>query len=175
VKITACSIPDVKLIEPNVIRDSRGYFFESFRQSWLPEQVFVQDNQSASQKDTLRGIHYQVRQPQGKLVRVVSGAVLDVAVDLRKSSKTFGHYVAQHLNSEAHQMLWVPPGFGHGFLVLSETAEFYYKCTSYYDPEDQHIIRWNDPDLAIDWGLESPILSGRDAEGNLFKDASYFP
>jgi dTDP-4-dehydrorhamnose 3,5-epimerase len=168
-------IKDVLVFEPTVFDDSRGYFFESYRQSWLPEHVFVQDNESSSQMDTLRGIHYQLDHPQGKLVRVIAGEVLDVAVDLRRSSETFGRCVTERLSAENRRMLWLPPGFGHVFLVLSDTAAFQYKCTNYYDPKDQHIIRWNDPDLSIDWGVESPILSERDAEGKLFKDATYFP
>ena len=169
-----CEITDVQVFEPKVIDDSRGYFFESFRESWLPDFHFVQDNQSASQKGTLRGIHYQITHPQGKLVSVVSGEVLDIAVDLRKSSPTFGSSVIKRLSSDNHRMLWIPPGFGHGFIVLSEHVEFQYKCTNYYDPEDQHIIRWNDPDLNIDWGTKSPVLSDRDANGGYFQDADYF-
>lgn len=167
-------IPDVLLIEPKVFPDDRGYFFESYRQSWLPESNFVQDNQSASSKGTLRGIHYQINLPQGKLVRVTKGRVLDVAVDLRKSSTTFGRYVARELSSDSHLMMWIPEGFGHGFLALSDTVEFQYKCTNYYDPQDQHIIRWDDPELKIQWGVEKPLVSERDAAGQTLKGAKLF-
>lgn len=172
---TSTDIDDVLVFEPTVIEDNRGYFFESFRDSWLPDYRFVQDNQSGSQRGTLRGIHYQLRRPQGKLVKVIAGEVLDVAVDLRKSSKSFGSWVSKVLTAANHCMLWVPPGFGHGFIVLSESAEFQYKCTDYYDPEDQHIICWNDPELSIDWHTSSPVLSDRDANGGFFRDAKYFP
>jgi dTDP-4-dehydrorhamnose 3,5-epimerase len=173
-KITETEIPEVLLLEPRVFEDDRGYFFESFRQSWLPDVEFVQDNQSASCINTLRGIHYQINLPQGKLVRVTQGRVLDVAVDLRKSSSTFGKYVARELNSDTHQMLWIPEGFGHGFLALTERVEFQYKCTNYYDPEDQHIIRWDDPNIGIEWGVESAVVSERDAQGLSFEEAKLF-
>lgn len=173
-KCEATRIKDVLLLEPEVFSDVRGYFLESYRESWLPEVVFVQDNQSSSVKNTLRGIHYQRNFPQGKLIQVLLGEVLDVAVDLRRSSSTFGKWTSTILSSENHHLFWVPPGFGHGFAVLSERAVFHYKCTNYYDPEDQHIIRWDDPDLNIDWQVKNPILSERDENGKDFRDAQCF-
>jgi dTDP-4-dehydrorhamnose 3,5-epimerase len=173
-KVTETEIPEVLLLEPKVFEDDRGYFFESFRQSWLPDAEFVQDNQSASCIDTLRGIHYQINLPQGKLVRVTQGKVLDVAVDLRRSSSTFGQYVARELSSDMHHMMWIPEGFGHAFLALTERVEFQYRCTNYYDPEDQHIIRWDDPTIGINWGVESPVVSARDAKGLGFEEAKLF-
>ena len=173
-KITKTKIPDVLLLEPKVFKDPRGYFFETYRKNWLEDVEFVQDNQSASSLGTLRGIHYQLNSPQGKLVRVTRGRVLDVAVDLRRSSKTFGEHTAHELTDETSMMLWIPEGFGHGFLALTEQVEFQYKCTRYYDPSDQHIIRWDDPDIGIDWGLETPILSDRDSTGVGFKEAKLF-
>lgn len=173
-KIEPTELDDVLLLKPSVHEDDRGYFFESFRQSWLPDVCFVQDNLSSSVQHTLRGIHYQFQEPQGKLVQVVVGTVLDVAVDLRRSSTTFGQYVSRTLSDENHHQLWVPPGFGHGFIVLSESAVFQYKCTNYYAPDDQHIICWDDPDLAIDWQTKNPILSERDSNGVAFRDAQCF-
>lgn len=170
----ATELDDVVVLEPRVFDDDRGYFFESFRQSWLPDADFVQDNQSTSRINTLRGIHYQINLPQGKLVRVTKGRVLDVAVDLRQSSKSFGQYVARELSPLQHLMMWIPEGFGHGFLALTEQVEFQYKCTNYYDPDDQHIIRWDDPDLAIKWGVHNPVVSERDSEGLWLKDAKLF-
>tara|TARA_R110002072_G_scaffold1598_8_gene13679 strand:- start:3060 stop:3590 length:531 start_codon:yes stop_codon:yes gene_type:complete len=168
-------IPDVKIIEPEKFGDARGFFFESFRASWLPEHVFVQDNHSKSTNGILRGLHYQLTKPQGKLVRVLSGRVLDVAVDLRKSSTTFGCHVAVELDDQDCRMLWVPPGFAHGFVVLSDEAEFFYKCTDYYAPEDERSIRWDDSDLGIDWQItEPPILSQKDSAATSFKDAEVF-
>lgn len=172
--VVETEIPEVLLLKPNVFEDDRGYFFESFRQSWLPDTKFVQDNLSSSIRSTLRGIHYQLNAPQGKLVQVIVGEVLDVAVDLRRSSVTFGHWVARTLNDKNHHLLWIPPGFGHGFIVLSDQAVFQYKCTDYYAPEDQHIIRWDDPELNIDWKIDKPILSERDANGKELKYAEYF-
>ena len=148
----------------------------TFRAEWLPQHHFVQDNHSKSVGRTLRGLHYQLAKPQGKLVQATVGEVFDVAVDLRMGSKTFGHWYGVLLNSENKRLLWVPPGFAHGFIVLSEFAEFQYKCTNYYAPEDEHTIAWNDPDLAITWPLDAgePILSGKDKQGQAFKDATYY-
>jgi len=169
-------IPDVKIIRPKVFGDDRGFFMETFRATWLPDYEFVQDNHSKSIRHTLRGLHYQLEKPQGKLVRVTRGEVFDVAVDLRRSSGTFGHCVARTLTADNKDMLWVPPGFGHGFLVLSGTAEFLYKCTGYYAPDDEHTIVWNDADLGIDWPLNGaqPLLSDKDSGGLALKDAPIY-
>ncbi len=171
-KATRLTIPDVVLIEPKVFGDARGFFFESFNRRAFNEATgtrhqFVQDNHSRSSKGVLRGLHYQIQQPQGKLVRVVRGVVFDVAVDIRRSSPTFGQWVGVELSAENHRQLWVPPGFAHGFLVLSETADFLYKTTEYYAPEHERCIAWNDPALAIAWpdiGM-APCLSGKDQLG----------
>ena len=170
-------IPDVKVFRPRVFEDDRGHFFESFRSSWLPNVEFVQDNQSQSVKKTLRGLHYQFESPQGKLVRVVDGVVFDVAVDIRQSSPHFGQAVSRVLSAENKEMMWVPPGFAHGFLVLSDTAEFVYKCTDYYAHGDEYGIRWNDPEIAIDWPAEGlpPLLSDKDEAAPCLKDAKLFP
>ena len=169
---TRLNIPEVVLIEPRVFGDARGFFYESFNQRAFDEatgtqHTFVQDNHSRSSKGVLRGLHYQIQQPQGKLVRVVRGAVFDVAVDIRKSSPTFGQWVAEELSEDNHRQLWVPPGFAHGFVVLSDIAEFLYKTTDYYAPQFERCIAWNDPDLAIDWRLGgvTPLLSAKDAVG----------
>ena len=178
--VTPTAIPDVLLIEPKVFGDSRGFFFESwnakaFAEAGVPA-TFVQDNHSRSPRGVLRGLHYQIRQPQGKLVRVAGGEVFDVAVDLRRASPTFGRWVGERLSADNKRMLWVPPGFGHGFLVLSESADFLYKTTDYYAPEHERVIAWNDPDLAIAWPFAgTPTLSGRDAAGARFRDAEVFP
>ena len=172
------AIPDVFLIEPTVFGDERGFFFESFNQARFEDAIgksvqFVQDNHSRSVKNVLRGLHYQIQQPQGKLVRVVQGKVFDVAVDLRKSSKTFGQWVGEILSAENKRQLWIPEGFAHGFVVLSETAEFLYKTTDYYAPQHERCIAWNDPQLAIAWpdlGM-APVLSAKDAQGKLFAEA----
>lgn len=171
-KATRLSIPEVMLIEPQVFGDARGFFFESFNQKAFNEATgtqheFVQDNHSRSAKGVLRGLHYQIQQPQGKLVRVVRGAVFDVAVDIRKSSPTFGQWVGEELSEDNHRQLWVPPGFAHGFVVLSDMAEFLYKTTDYYAPQFERCIAWNDPSLAIDWRLDgaTPLLSAKDAAG----------
>jgi dTDP-4-dehydrorhamnose 3,5-epimerase len=172
------SIPDVVLIRPRVFGDERGHFFESwqahkFRAAGL-DLHFVQDNQNLSARHVLRGLHYQLTKPQGKLVRVVTGAVLDVAVDMRRSSPTFGRWVSAELTAQNHHMLWVPAGFAHGFVVLSESTHFLYKCTDYYAPEDEHAIAWDDPDLKIDWQLPpgvQPVLSARDRGAKRFRDA----
>jgi dTDP-4-dehydrorhamnose 3,5-epimerase len=176
------AIADVVLIRPRVFGDARGHFYESWEERKFAaaglELHFRQDNQNLSARHVLRGIHYQLRRPQGKLVRVVTGAVFDVAVDLRRSSPTFGRWVGAELTQDNHHMLWVPPGFGHGFVVLSESAHFLYKCTDFYVPEDEHAITWNDAELQIDWRLPAgvqPILSARDTAGKRFRDAEYYP
>ena len=179
-KVTPTAIADVLLIEPNVFGDERGFFFESFNQKvWLEKtglkRDFVQDNHSRSVKGVLRGLHYQIKQPQGKLVRVVSGEVFDVAVDIRKSSPTFGRWVGVHLSDKNKKQLWVPEGFAHGFLVISESADFLYRTTAYYAPEHERCIIWNDPELGITWPLDdAPMLSVKDAVGSPFKDADLF-
>jgi dTDP-4-dehydrorhamnose 3,5-epimerase len=173
-------IPDVLIFEPDVFGDSRGFFFESFNNRQFEEKAgiettFVQDNHSKSQKHVLRGLHYQIQQPQGKLVRVVSGEVFDAAVDIRKSSPTFGKWVGQLLSAENKKQMWVPPGFAHGFLVLSDAAEFLYKTTDYYAPEHERCIRWDDPDIGIQWPVtENLIVSEKDRKGAAFKDAEVF-
>ena len=180
-KVTACAIADVLLIEPRVFGDDRGFFFESFNQrAWREatglDAVFVQDNHSKSARNVLRGLHYQIRQPQGKLVRVVAGEVFDVAVDLRRSSPTFGRWVGEILSADNKRQLWLPPGMAHGFVVLSTTAEFLYKATDYWVPEHERCVVWNDPTLAIDWpALDGPpVLSGKDACGQDFLHAEVF-
>ena len=178
---TRLSIPDVVLLEPKVFGDARGFFFESFNQKAFnaatgTDQQFVQDNHSRSTKGVLRGLHYQSQQPQGKLVRVVQGAVFDVAVDIRRSSPTFGQWVGVELSADNHRQLWVPPGLAHGFLVLSDTADFLYKTTDYYAPEHERCIAWNDPALAIVWpdmGM-APCLSGKDQRGLGLAEAPVF-
>jgi len=175
------SIPDVKILEPKVFGDDRGFFMESYNQKVLADHLgikanFVQDNHSRSAKSVLRGLHYQIQNSQGKLVRVVSGEVFDVAVDVRRSSPTFGQWVGVILNEHNKRMLWMPEGFAHGFMVLSETADFLYKTTSFYDPSSDRCILWNDPDLAIQWpknGSE-PLLSAKDSQGKLFKQAEVY-
>jgi len=174
------SIPGVLIIQPKVFGDDRGFFFESFNQAQFDDAVgrkvsFVQDNHSKSVKNVLRGLHYQIQQPQGKLVRVVQGAVLDVAVDIRKSSATFGKHVLVELSSENKRQLWVPEGFAHGFLVISDTAEFLYKTTDYYAPAFERSILWSDPVIAIAWpeGLE-PTLSAKDRVAQMLNDADTF-
>lgn len=174
-------IKEVKILEPKVFGDSRGYFMETWRDSFFREFVcdktFVQDNQSKSSIGVLRGLHYQLNNPQGKLVRVVSGTVFDVAVDIRKSSPTFGKYVGVILSAENKRQFWIPEGFAHGFYVMSETAEFVYKCTNYYDPTSEHSILWNDPDIGIKWPLADGIkinLSDKDTKASALKDAVLF-
>lgn len=175
-------IRDVVLIRPRVFGDARGFFLESWEKRKFADAGiavdFVQDNHSRSSQYILRGLHYQIAQPQGKLVRVTRGSVFDVAVDLRRSSPTFGRWVGAELSEENRQMLWVPAGFAHGFVVLSETADFLYKCTDYYAPQAERCIRWDDPQLAIDWRLPAgvaPHLSAKDAAGVAFAAAEYFP
>lgn len=179
-KVVATAIPEVLLIEPRVFGDDRGFFFESFNQQQFQQATgldcdFVQDNHSRSAQHVLRGLHYQIKQPQGKLVRVVEGEVFDVAVDVRKSSPSFGQWVGEHLSAENKKMLWVPPGFAHGFVVLSEAAQFLYKTTDYYAPEHERCIVWNDPQINISWPVTAePLLSDKDKAGALFKDAEVF-
>jgi dTDP-4-dehydrorhamnose 3,5-epimerase len=175
-------IPDVVLIRPKVFGDPRGFFFESWEERKFAaaglDVKFVQDNHSRSARHILRGLHYQIGQPQGKLVRVVTGAVYDVAVDIRRSSPTFGRWVGVTLSEENRHMLWVPPGFAHGFLVLSESADFLYRCTDFYAPPQERAIQWNDPDLKVAWPLPAgvaPVLSAKDAVAARFRDAEYFP
>lgn len=174
-KITPTAIPDVLILEPRVFGDERGLFFESFNQRTFNQATgldvqFVQDNHSRSARGVLRGLHYQVQQPQGKLVRLVRGAVFDVAVDIREGSPTFGQWVGIELSEENHKQLWIPAGFAHGFMVTSESAEFLYKTTDYYAPEHERCIAWNDPDIGIDWplaqnGVAEPKLSAKDRQG----------
>lgn len=174
------AIPVVVLFEPKVFGDARGFFYESFNENAFAEATglrprFVQDNHSKSSKNVLRGLHYQIQQPQGKLVRVVQGAVFDVAVDLRTSSPTFGQWVGEILSEENKRMLWVPEGFAHGFVVLSDTAEFLYKTTDFYAPQFERCVLWNDPTLAIEWPIEgAPSLSAKDAQGASFEAADKF-
>lgn len=170
-------IPEVIVFQPRVFEDDRGFLFESFRSSWLPDFQFVQDNHSQSSKGTLRGLHYQLENPQGKLVRVVRGEVFDVAVDIRQSSPTFGQWVGRILSDTNKEIFWVPPGFAHGFLVLSETADFVYRCTDYYAPGDEYAIRWDDPELGIAWPADAlpPNLSEKDAKAPTLADAKLFP
>lgn len=179
-KVTPTAIPGVLLIEPKVFGDARGFFFESFNQKSFNEATglnlnFVQDNHSRSARGVLRGLHYQMQQPQGKLVRVVQGAVFDVAVDIVKGSPTFGKWVGVELSAENHRQLWVPAGFAHGFLVLSESAEFLYKTTDYYAPQHERCIAWDDPEIGIDWpaGVE-PMLSAKDQAGKRLCEAETF-
>ena len=169
-------IDGVKVFIPQVFDDDRGHLFESFRSSWLPGFDFVQDNQSHSTKSALRGLHYQHEHPQGKLVRVVRGEVYDVAVDIRQLSPTFRQWVGRTLSEKNKELFWIPPGFAHGFLVLSDEADFVYKCTDYYTPGDEYAIRWDDPDLAIEWPLNSntPNLSEKDAQAPLMSAAKLF-
>lgn len=173
-KVTDTILSEVKIYTPNAYEDERGFFFESFNQKHLDYQ-FVQDNQSCSSQGVLRGLHYQLNKPQGKLVRVVKGTVLDVAVDIRKSSPTFGKWVAEILSEDNRKQLWIPPGFAHGFITLTHKSTFLYKTTDYWYREDERSIRWNDPQLNIDWyAMEYPILSQKDAEAPLLKDAELF-
>lgn len=180
-KATRLAIPDVVLIEPKVFGDDRGFFFESFNHHQFETAIghpvhFVQDNHSRSVKNVLRGLHYQICQPQGKLVRVTYGEVFDVAVDLRQSSKTFGQWVGATLSADNKRQIWIPQGFAHGFVVLSEAAEFLYKTTSYYAPAYERCIKWNDPDLNIRWPENiTPILSQKDMNGSAFPEAELYP
>ncbi len=180
-KYTSIEIPDVLLIEPKVYKDSRGFFLETFQREKYRELGisgdFVQDNHSGSSRGILRGLHYQIRQPQGKLIWIAVGEVFDVAVDLRRSSPTFGQWAGMQLSADSKAQLWIPPGFAHGFYVTSDWAEVYYKATDYYAPEWERTLLWNDPDLGIDWPLadgDAPILSEKDAQGAPLKDADLF-
>lgn len=180
-KVIDTEIPDVKIIQPVIFGDERGFFMETWQQKKFCELVcnrnFVQDNHSKSSKNILRGLHYQTQNPQGKLVRVVSGEVFDVAVDMRKSSATFGRWTGVLLSAENKRQLWIPEGFAHGFYVLSESAEFVYKCTDYYNPQSEHSLMWNDEAIGIAWPLidgELPLLSAKDREGKPFADSVYF-
>jgi len=179
-KIIKTDIPEVFVIEPQVFKDDRGFFLESFNERKWQEQTgvicnFVQDNHSKSTRGVLRGIHYQIQQPQGKLVRVVEGEVFDVAVDLRRSSPTFGKWVGEFLSDENFRQFWIPEGFGHGFVVLSESAQFLYRTTDFWAPEHERCIRWNDPDLKIDWPFDfAPVLSEKDAAAAFLKDADLY-
>ena len=179
-KVIKTAIPDLKIIEPRIFEDPRGFFLESFNQRKFAELInrdvnFVQDNHSCSVKNVLRGLHYQVKHAQAKLVRVIQGSVLDVAVDIRRGSPSFGQWVGEILSAENKRMFWIPEGFAHGFLVLSERAEFLYKTTDYWHPEHERTIRWNDKTLVIDWSLKTePILSEKDARGANLKEAELF-
>ena len=181
-KVIETAIPDVRIIEPRVFGDARGFFMVTWsRRDFASAGIdadFVQDNHSRSVQGTLRGLHYQIQQPQGKLVRVTAGEVFDVAVDLRRLSPTFGRWLGVMLSVENHRQLWVPPGFAHGFYVISEMAEFRYKCTDYYAPEHERCIRWDDPELGIEWpmivGGPGPLLSDKDRYGKLFSESEVF-
>ena len=178
-RVTPTNLTDVLLLEPKVFGDERGFFLESFNQRDFEEAIgkpvnFVQDNHSCSQKGVLRGLHYQIRHPQGKLVRVTDGEVFDVVVDLRRSSSSFGQHTSALLNSVNHHQLWIPPGFAHGFLVLSENAEFLYKTTDYWYPKHERTLLWSDPDLLIDWPAENPQLSPKDLRGTILKGCEIF-
>ncbi len=180
-KAVATALPGVVVLEPRVFADARGFFFESWNRRAFAEAVgedfeFVQDNHSASERNVLRGLHYQVHRPQGKLVRVIAGEVYDVVVDLRRSSPTFGKWIGERLSADNRRMMWVPPGFAHGFLVVSARAEFLYKTTGYYAPEHERSLLWNDPALGIDWPLDgAPLLKPRDAAGTPLAQAETFP
>ncbi len=180
-KVVDTAIAEVKIIEPQVFGDERGFFMETWRETWFNEQVcerrFIQDNHSKSRQGVLRGLHYQTENTQGKLMRVVSGGVFDVAVDMRKYSPTFGQWAGVLLSAENKRQLWIPEGFAHGFYVITETAEFVYRCTDYYNPNAEHAVRWDDPDLAIAWPLvdgRPPLLSAKDADATWWKDAVTF-
>lgn len=179
-QIQTTAIPDLLIIEPKVFGDERGFFYESFNARRFTELTgvktnFVQDNHSKSARNVLRGLHYQIRQPQGKLVRVIAGEVFDVAVDIRKSSPTFGHWVGVTLSADNKRQLWIPEGFAHGFVVTSESAEFLYKTTDYWAPEFERSILWNDPAIGIEWPMDAqPLLSGKDKMGQLLAEAEVF-
>lgn len=180
-KATPTAIPEVLVLEPLVFGDDRGFFYESFNARRFEQLTgiaphFVQENHSKSAKNVLRGLHYQIRQPQGKLVRVIAGSVFDVVVDLRRASPFFGRWVGVELSAESGRQLWIPPGFAHGFVVTSDSAECLYKTTDYWAPEHERVIRWNDPDLDIAWPISGPpMLSGKDSQGNPLAGAESFP
>ena len=181
-RFTPTKIPDVVVIEPQTFGDERGFFMEVWHQEKFREAGidvdFVQENHSKSRRGVLRGLHYQLNRPQGKLVRVIQGVIHDIAVDIRRSSVTFGQWVGVELSADNKQMIWVPPGFAHGFAVKSDSAEIVYCCTELYDPEDERVILWRDPGLSIDWRLPpdiQPVLSAKDVEGTLLKDAETYP
>jgi dTDP-4-dehydrorhamnose 3,5-epimerase len=181
-KFLRTSLRDVIIVEPRVLTDERGFFLETWQAQKFADGgidvSFVQDNHSASRQWVLRGLHYQIARPQGKLVRVTLGEVFDVAVDMRKSSPTFGRYVGEYLSADNRRMMWVPPGFAHGFLVMSERVEFMYKCTDFYSPQDERSLLWSDPDVDIAWPLPpgiEPIVSSRDSRAARFADAEYYP
>ena len=180
IQVTPTTLPEVKIIEPKVFGDARGFFYESFNAREFAEQVepgveFVQDNHSRSAKGVLRGLHYQIQHAQGKLVRVVEGGVFDVAVDIRKSSPNFGKWVGVNLSAENHRQLWVPPGFAHGFVVLSDAAQFLYKTTDYWFPEFERSIVWNDKEIGIEWPIDfEPMLAAKDAAGKRLSEAEVF-
>lgn len=180
IQVTATALPEVKIIEPKVFGDARGYFYESFNGREFSEQVetgveFVQDNHSRSARGVLRGLHYQIEHAQGKLVRVVEGEVFDVAVDIRKSSPNFGKWVGVNLSEENHRQLWVPPGFAHGFVVLSESAQFLYKTTDYWYQAHERSIVWNDPEIGIEWPIDfEPLLAAKDSAGKRLAEADHF-
>lgn len=182
VTVTATRLPEVRIIEPRVFGDARGFFLESWNQRVFDEAIgqsvhFVQDNHSRSTQGVLRGMHYQLANPQGKLVRVVSGRVFDVAVDMRRDSPRLGQWTGVELSADNHRMLWIPPGFAHGFLVMSESADFLYKATTYYAPQDEHTLAWDDPRVAIQWPLEAgraPQVSAKDQAGARLADAPLY-
>ena len=182
VTVTATRLPEVRIIEPRVFGDTRGFFLESWNQRVFDEAIgqsvhFVQDNHSRSTRGVLRGMHYQLTHPQGKLVRVVSGRVFDVAVDMRRDSPRLGQWAGVELSAENHRMLWIPPGFAHGFLVMSESADFLYKATDYYAPQDEHSLAWDDPSVGIDWPFEAghaPQISAKDQAGARLADAPLY-
>lgn len=178
-KFEQTALAGVMIVDAKVFGDHRGFFMETYHKQRFAEagidSEFVQDNHSRSCRGTLRGLHYQIRHPQGKLVRAVQGTIFDVAVDLRRSSPTFGKWVGYELSDENRRQLYVPPGFGHGFCVLSETAEVIYKCTDLYHPEEERSLLWNDPHVGVQWPIQEPILSAKDLQGKLFADAEMFP
>ncbi|MBZ8180067.1 dTDP-4-dehydrorhamnose 3,5-epimerase [Oscillatoria salina] len=180
-KVIPTEIPEILIIEPQIFGDDRGFFYESYNQQVFAEKTgispnFVQDNHSRSRQNVLRGLHYQIQQPQGKLIRAVIGEIFDVAVDIRQTSPTFGQWISCILSAENKRQLWIPPGFAHGFLVISEIAEVLYKTTEYYAPEHERTILWNDPELNINWSLsDSPIISAKDRAGKPFKNAEFYP
>jgi dTDP-4-dehydrorhamnose 3,5-epimerase len=181
-KFTRTRLADVVIVEPRAFEDARGFFMETWEARKFADggiaAPFVQDNHSSSRQWVLRGLHYQIHQPQGKLVRVTQGAVFDVAVDLRRSSRTYGQWVGEYLSDSNRKMLWVPPGFAHGFLVMSERVEFMYKCTDYYAPEHERALLWNDPEVGIEWPLPAgvePIVSDKDRKASSFAQAESYP